>query len=55
MLCSSLAKLRIIFQTTTTKIADVATQFFGVRCHKHAIENRAFFSAVILSVHVAKK
>ena len=29
MHCSSLAKLRIIFQTATTKIADVATQFFG--------------------------
>jgi hypothetical protein len=29
MLCSSLAKLRIIFQMTTTKIADVATQFGG--------------------------
>lgn len=55
MLCSSLAKLRIIFQTTTTKIADVATKFWGRGCYKYIIENRAFFCAVILSVHIDKK
>ena len=52
MLCSSLAKLRIIFRTTTTKIADVAALIIDRRKKYKVHVNQSVFLVILAVIGV---